>query len=38
MNMVLNDVCEVYSGYALKSFNEGKEGFSHLMKVKKDFQ
>jgi len=25
--MVLNDVCEVYSGYALKSFNEGKEGF-----------
>ena len=27
MNMVLNDVCEVYSGYALKSFNEGKEGF-----------
>ena len=27
MNMVLNDVCEVYSGYALKSFNEVKEGF-----------
>ena len=27
MNMVLNDVCEVYSGYALKSFNGGKEGF-----------
>ena len=25
--MVLNDVCEVYSGYALKSFNEVKEGF-----------
>ena len=26
MRMKLNEICEVYSGYALKSFNDAEDG------------